>query len=131
MTEANFTPFDPDDEPTIGTADRRASSRVEPGALVSSVGPILDLSGSGMRVEARDVPKHPFTVEIRHEGERHFARAEMVWSKRVGFRRREAGIRFLNVDPALAETLTRIAMESRRRADRALRGRDGGAARAA
>ncbi len=100
----------------LGNRDgRRIPGRLPQEQLVSSLGPVLDLSAGGMRVlctrpllGTRDVGLRggDFSVKLS---------TKVAWSRRLGFRRHEIGLTFLDVDEELASMLSRISSDHRAR----------------
>lgn len=97
-------------------ADRRTDNRLRVSAVESSLGPVLDLSLGGARVRSKKRLAGRASVEIRAAGEVVALEAEVSWSRRVGLRKFESGLRFLDVTPDAARKLTRISMQHRVRA---------------
>lgn len=96
-------------------ASRRAHPRLHQETLISSIGPVVDLSLGGARVLARRA--HHGRMEFRIM-DRHCAivlDAEVMWSQRLGFRRHEIGVRFLNVSPDVSAAIGRLATDNRYR----------------
>jgi len=94
---------------------RRIPGRLPQEQLVSSLGPVLDLSAGGMRVLStrpllgmRDIGLRggDFSVKLS---------TKVAWSRRLGFRRHEIGLTFLDVDEELASMLSRISSDHRAR----------------
>jgi hypothetical protein len=94
---------------------RRRHGRLEQESLVCDLGPILDLSATGMRIIARRLPKREFEAEIYGIGVRLHIRGEVRWSKRIGLMRFELGIRFIEPSCELTKQLTELALAHRRR----------------
>ncbi|MDY7109039.1 MAG: PilZ domain-containing protein [Planctomycetota bacterium] len=83
--------------------------------LHSNLGRVLDLSLDGMRIVSVRVPPEdePVDVVLRDPDGRVKLKARVVWSRRVGFRRHEIGLRFLEVTRELASELTRVSLNHR------------------
>ncbi len=96
--------------------DRRAHGRLPQELLQSSLGPVLDLSMGGMRVRSARVPKSDeLQVELLDVEEPLTLPARVMWTRRLGFRKHEIGLRFRNIRPQLARQLTRISLNHRLR----------------
>ena len=112
-------PFDPQADLTSSAEAtpecRRSRGRLPQESLASDLGPVLDLSANGMRVQCAKVPKGPVPVRLMGYSESLTLQAEVAWSKRRGFRKHEVGLRFVCVDPATAERLTRMSTNNRMR----------------
>ena len=91
-------------------ADQRIHARMNLEHISCSVGQILDLSLGGMRVKCTSVPEPLVDFSIEHGDEKIDLRAEVVWNKRVGFRKHEVGLRFLNVSREVNDRLADLAM---------------------
>ncbi len=101
---------------TLTNHDRRVYPRLPQALLETNFGPVLDLSLSGMRIRCAKPPIGEVDVELVGSGEWVPLRAEVVWVRKIGFRKHEAGLRFLNVSPETAQQLTRISLTHRVRA---------------
>ena len=96
---------------TEANDDRRAHARLPQEALKCNLGEVLNLSLGGMRVRCTRAPKNNVVeVELTYEGETMIVQAEVVRSNKVGFRKHELGLRFLDVDPETAKQLTRVSL---------------------
>ncbi|QOJ00773.1 MAG: PilZ domain-containing protein [Phycisphaeraceae bacterium] len=87
--------------PTEGSGDNaRRHGRVRCDELVCNLGQVLDLSASGARIK---LSLSPLTVggevicEIEAPDRRVAIAAKVIWCRRVGFFRHEAGLTFLDV----------------------------------
>ncbi len=105
---------------TLTNHDRRVYPRLPQALLETNFGPVLDLSLSGMRIRCVKPPIGEVDVELVGSGEWVPLRAEVVWVKKIGFRKHEAGLRFLDVSPETAQQLTRISLTHRVRASRGM-----------
>ena len=104
-------------QPTSG--DRRAQPRTFQGDLASNIGSVIDLSPCGLRVLSPRGLSGSLDVELVSGQQRIIVRAEVVWQRWRGLRSREVGLRFLSVDPALAQALAQMAIEHRLRLEQA------------
>ena len=100
--------------------NRRQKGRLRQETLRCTLGPVLDLSATGMRVELQQkLPKafrdQPFDIELRGICEGLTLRAEVIWIKGGTFRKKEVGIRFLDLTPELTCKLTQLSVENRLR----------------
>ena len=101
----------------IGRRDgRRVPGRLPQEMLMSSLGPVLDLSAGGMRVLSRKPRSRDIDVKLVGADVSLTVRAQVAWSQRLGFRRHEVGLTFLEVDEATALLLARISNVHRARA---------------
>ncbi len=98
-------------------ADRRNRGRLPQESLESDLGPVLDLSGGGMRVATRKAQKkgEELTVVLKEGSSRVALRARVAWVKKAGMFKHEIGLEFLNLSPELVRELTRICTNCRMR----------------
>ncbi len=96
--------------------DRRAGGRVHCSEVMSSLGPVLDLSGTGMRVWhegwRKPKPGQQFEMDVWWQEERVHLVGEVVWSRRGGLMSYSVGVRFMQLDEATRAGLSRIGMVS-------------------
>jgi hypothetical protein len=98
-------------KPPEANDDRRAHARLPQEALKCNLGEVLNLSLGGMQVRCTRAPKDKIVeVELTYEGETIKVQAEVVRSNKIGFRKHELGLRFLDVDPETAKQLTRVSL---------------------
>jgi hypothetical protein len=91
--------------------ERRRSARRQPSSVMSSIGPVLDLSASGMRAMCARPFEGDFDVTIEaDDGRQVHVRASAKWRKRVGFRRFVVGLAFVDVSPDVARRLAKLGM---------------------
>jgi K+-sensing histidine kinase KdpD len=95
--------------------DRRAHGRLPQELLQSSLGPVLDLSMGGMRVQCNKAPKGRIEVELMDIEQSVTLRAEVMWTRRLRFRKYEVGLYFPHVAPDVAKQLTRVSLNHRLR----------------
>ncbi len=95
--------------------ERRAHGRLPQELLQSSVGPVLDLSMGGMRVHCRKPPKGSIAVELLDVEGPVTVRAEVMWVRKLGFRKYEVGLGFPHVPSEVAKQLTRVSLNHRLR----------------
>ncbi len=97
---------------------RRRAARIPLEWLHCSLGAVLDVSATGMRITSKQAPPdNEFEIEIRDMHDALTVRATVVWCRRIGLRKREMGLSFLDIDPVTARRLTAIATSNRRRQD--------------
>ena len=92
---------------------RRAYGRLRQEALDCNLGVVLDLSLGGMRVQCNRPPKGEIDVELRGSEVKLRLRAQVVWARRVGFRKYEVGLNFLRLPAETIKQLTRISLNHR------------------
>ena len=78
-----------------------------------SLGPVLDLSSGGMRVLSTRPYQGHLRVTVWGMDVELNLHAKTVWARRLGFRRHELGLVFVDVDEDVAKILTRIAGDHR------------------
>ena len=94
-----------------GSDNRRAHARLTQEALTCNLGEVLNLSLGGMQVRCiRAVKDKLVGVQLTYEGETIQLQAQVVRSTKVGFRKHELGLRFLDVDPETAKQLRRVSL---------------------
>ena len=96
-------------------ADHRACGRLTQEAVVSSLGPVLDLSSTGMKVQSRRVPKGRSRVILQAAGTTMAIVCETRWAKKVGFLKYQVGLEFIEVDEQLRTVINQVAMNHRAR----------------
>lgn len=95
--------------------DRRTSGRLPQESLECNLGPVLDLSTGGMRVLCKR--PHEGTLEVCLQASQYSMNlsGQVAWSKRLGFRRHEIGIQFVDLDEDTTHVLSRISASYRMR----------------
>ena len=83
--------------------------RLKQTSLHSSLGPIIDLSRSGVRVRStRRLRGILPMVLFNRNGPNLNVQARVVWSKRIGFRRHVAGLAFIDPPPNMLRELAKL-----------------------
>lgn len=95
--------------------DRRTTGRLPQDSLDCDLGPVLDLSSGGMRVLCKRPQQGSLEVSLRASQYSMTLFGQVAWSKRLGFRRHEIGIQFVDVDDDTAHVLSRISASYRMR----------------
>ncbi len=95
--------------------DRRTTGRLPQESLVCNLGPVLDLSTGGMRVLCKRPHEGSLDVCLQASQYSMTLSGQVAWSKRLGFRRHEIGIQFVDVDDDTAHVLSRISASYRMR----------------
>ncbi len=80
--------------------------------LACTRGKVLDLSAGGLRLLSRRKLKGIVGIALWDVNGGLKLYAEVVWSRRLGFRRHEIGMRFVDVTPELAADLTTLATDN-------------------
>lgn len=81
--------------------DRRSHIRVPQSELHCSLGPVLDITSAGMRVICRRIPKNEVEFDLNTAVDPLPVQAKVVWAKRLGFRKHEVGLHFIQSSPEL------------------------------
>lgn len=98
--------------------NRRRAGRLPLEALSCELGPIEDLSQTGMRVRSwrrLPVPELMLTLRGYDSYEPLRVACRVTWIRRDGIFRYELGFQFMNVTPALVRRLTALASAHRQR----------------
>ncbi len=85
--------------------DRRSQIRVPQSELHCSLGPVLDITSAGMRVMCRRIPKDEVKFDLNTTVDPLPVRAKVVWAKRLGFRKHEVGLHFIQPSPELGNLI--------------------------
>lgn len=93
--------------------DRRTRGRVRQQGVNSNLGVVIDLSGGGVRILSTQPLEGRTKLSITCESDNVTVTAEVVWCKRVGFRRHVAGMRFVDLDESASRIVSRIAATHR------------------
>jgi len=94
-------------------ADRRKFGRLKAGETLSSnVGAVRDLSAGGLKVLSRRKLKGVISVLLWDINRGVRIRAEVMWCKRLAFRRHEAGLQFIDVTPDIAKNLSDLGADN-------------------
>ncbi len=81
----------------VVSAERRSKIRNHESELQCSLGQVMDISSTGMRVTCRRIPKEKWVKFLLHtKADPLLVHAEVVWTKRMGFRKHEVGLHFIN-----------------------------------
>ena len=85
------------------------------GLGVCDDGLVLDLSMGGVRIRCNKAPKGRVDLKIEDFEGPVKLQAEVMWSRRQGFRKYEVGLYFPHVPPDVARQLTRVSLNHRLR----------------
>lgn len=85
--------------------DRRARIRVPQTELHCSLGQVLDISSTGLRVVCRRIPRDEVTFKLNTKVDPLPVQAKVVWAKRLGFRKHEIGLLFIQPSPELDDLI--------------------------
>ena len=95
---------------------RRVPGRLPQELLYCNLGPVLDLSAGGMRVLSTKSRAGNLDVELQGADVSLTVGAKVAWAHRLGFRRHEIGLSFVDVDEDVFQILSRISSQHRARA---------------
>lgn len=96
-------------------SERRSPGRVPQEALICDLGPVLDLSSGGMRILSKRPLKDLVKAKVWAFDFCMTLDTRVAWSNRLGFRRHEIGLEFINVDEPVSKILGRISALHRMR----------------
>ena len=87
--------------------DRRSKIRIAQTELHCSLGRVMDISSTGMRVTCRRVPKEKWvSVDLNTTVDPVPVQVEVVWARRLGFRKYEVGLQFMEPSSELDELVS-------------------------
>ncbi len=94
--------------------ERRKSGRVNQGTVACNLGSVINLSAGGLRLLSHRRLNGILSVELwdAHRGLR--LRGKVAWCRRIGFRKHEVGVEFLNITPEIADNLAAMAIDDPR-----------------
>ena len=114
----NRNPLPP--ETTLETEQRR-HGRLKAEILRCALGDVVDISGSGMRVNVRGLkglrPGRKLHLRLKFDTINLRVRATVAWVRRTGMFQRLVGLEFQDVTPKLAEQLAELATTTSVRVD--------------
>lgn len=115
----------PQDFDPSAPRDPRRHGRLQCHSMSCPIGEILDISASGFRVLlASGVDLRPgqgYTLPLSIGTENVEVGLRVMWVKKKGFRRREAGLEFAEITPEIRQALLALARQNI--SDRLLEGR--------
>ena len=88
---------------------RRTGRRKRADEIFSNLGTVVNLSPGGVRIRSSRRLHGTQTFELWAGNVRVKVRAEIVWTRKTGFRRHEIGMRFLDLTTDDVGTLTQLA----------------------
>ncbi len=94
-------------------AERRKSGRVKGGKVRCNRGSVINISAGGMRVRSPRRLQGRLDVVMSTHHRRVTVRAKVIWCGRVGFRKYDVGLQFLDLTDDLKRDLTAIALYAR------------------
>ena len=106
MTEQPIT-----DQAGDADSNRRESDRVNPYWLHCDPGYVLDISETGIRLLVKRPLRGQMKLPIWTDDIGVHVQTEVVWSRKIGFRQYEVGLRFIDLTELEVSQLRAIAME--------------------
>ena len=94
--------------------ERRESGRFNEETVACNLGSVMNLSAGGLRLLSHRRLNGILSLELwdTHRGLRLCGK--VAWCRRIGFRKHEIGVEFLNVTPEIAGDLATIAIDNRK-----------------
>lgn len=92
----------------VALPNRRRFRRFRVSGLNCDAGEVLDVSAAGVKLQSRRKFKGIVNVRLWNEMTEVVLPASIVWSRRLGFRKHEAGLRFVNMCADAAKKLAMI-----------------------
>lgn len=97
----------------VTRAEKRKGGRIRCSTLDSSLGPVLDLSPTGLRLLSKSQPKQQvgdqLDLTLKADGEELDVKARCVWIRVNDDRKFEMGFEFVGADGALKKRLIDMA----------------------
>jgi hypothetical protein len=91
----------------------RSADRHAPQEVACTLGEVLDMSATGMRLKMTRKPPviigQVMLLELDHPGGKLAVKGQVRWWRRAGMRRYEVGLKFVRVRPGAEHTLEAIA----------------------
>lgn len=90
-------------------SDRRKFGRFKGTRLGCNLGRVMDLSGGGMRIRRATRLSSQMEVQLWTAKRRMALQAKVAWVRRIGFRKYEIGLEFLDLTPEITQNLSTFA----------------------
>ena len=100
---------DPASRPEAVPIERRRLARFPQAELHCDLGRVLDVSAAGMRVVCRKPPAGDVDVTLNTEFDPITVRAKVIWSRRLGLRKHETGMVFIDLSPEASRFLATLS----------------------
>ena len=99
---------------SVGKAitERRKSGRLNQKTVACNIGSVINLSAGGLRLLSHRRLKGILKVELWDTDHGLRLRGKVIWCRRIGFRKYDVGVEFLNITPDIAGDLTEIATDN-------------------
>ena len=79
--------------------NKRRHGRLKPGMMWCNLGKVLDFSASGLRLATKHHLEGEQVVVIKAYEQSILLHGKIVWERKLGFRKFQVGIEFMNVSP--------------------------------
>ncbi|HWB20581.1 MAG TPA: PilZ domain-containing protein [Phycisphaerales bacterium] len=89
--------------------NRRAFGRLSQAGMWTDHGPALDISRGGLRIQSKCKLEGLVLIQMMDHVGTFPVRVRVAWCRRIGFRRFEAGLEFLEADLETALRITQMA----------------------
>ena len=83
-------------------------------SLITSLGPVLDASATGLRILTREKVEGEQTITLSDGDTEITLTGRVIWSKRRGLRQREIGFHFAEMSDAERQQFGRMIMQARK-----------------
>jgi hypothetical protein len=113
----NPTPTPTTSGAAASAGDRRDTPRLPQDSLVHcDLGLVRDISRTGMRLRCKHLPTHSkVKVHLSGPGIDLTVPAEVMWVQKLGFRKYELGLHFVDISDAIRQSISGLAMLNRDR----------------
>ena len=92
------------------SSERRSATRIPQVELQCSLGQVLDITSTGLRVLCKRVPKDKWVkFNLNSTVDPIPVHAKIVWTKKVRFRRHEIGLRFVESSSEIDKLVQRCS----------------------
>ena len=95
------------------SSERRKTGRIKGDKVGCNLGSVMDISGGGMRVRSPRRLQGYLDVVMWTHRRRVTVRAAVVWCRRVGFRKYDIGVQFVDLTDDIQRELTAIGLYAR------------------
>lgn len=90
-------------------SDRRRFGRFKGNRLGCNLGKVMDLSGGGMRIRCSNRLSSQMPVKLWTPKREVSLQAKVAWVRRIGFRKYEIGLQFLDLTAEMQQNLSTFA----------------------
>ena len=93
-------------------AERRGSGRLNQETVACNLGSVINLSAGGLKLLSHRRLNGILSLELWDTRRGLKLRGKVVWCKRIGFRKHEVGVQFLDITPDIAGDLVAMAIDN-------------------